>query len=165
MKNKEIVLSGLFSSLIFITTAYLLHIPTGGSGYIHIGDTFIYLVSCILPKQYAIFSAIIGAGLSDLLTGAFIWIIPTIIIKSILVIFFDNKSDKIINFKNVIASIIAGIVGTFLYMVADFIIYGSFETAFLLSIITLIQPIGSFIAFLIIGTMLDKIDIKTRIKK
>ena len=51
---------------------------------------------------------------ADVLTGAANWAFATIIIKPILVLFFTNKSDKIINVRNVFAAIIAGIVGTVL---------------------------------------------------
>ena len=46
-KLKRIVVTGLFSALIFVFTAYI-HVPTG-SGYTHAGDGLIYLSASILP--------------------------------------------------------------------------------------------------------------------
>ena len=102
--------------------------------------------------------------MADVLTGSANWAFATIIIKPILVLFFTNKSDKIINVRNVFATIIAGIVGTVLYMVAEGIMYGSFVAAFALSLVGLIQPIGSFIVFIVLGLVFDKIKIKEIIK-
>ncbi len=113
-----------------------------------------------MPTNYAIAASAIGAGLADLSTGAAIWVIPTIIIKPILVLFFTSKSDKIINKRNIVASVVAGIVGLVLYMFAEGIIIGSFTSAFVMSLLGLLQPIGSFIVFIILGMALDKLDFK-----
>ena len=161
-KTRVLVSSALFAALVCITTAF--HIPVGNGGYAHIGDTFIYLAAVLLPKPYAALAAAVGAGMADVLTGAANWAFATIIIKPILVLFFTNKSDKIINVRNVFAAIIAGIVGTVLYMVAEGIMYGSFVAAFALSLVGLIQPIGSFIVFIVLGLVFDKIKIKEIIK-
>lgn len=163
-KTRILVSSALFASLICISTAYLLHIPVGSAGYIHIGDTFIYLAAALLPTPYAALAAAIGGGLADILTGSANWVMATIIIKPILVLFFTSKGKKIINTRNVIGAVVAGIVGTVLYMVAEGIMYGSFATAFVLSMVGLIQPIGSFIVFIIIGITFDKMKIKNILK-
>ena len=102
--------------------------------------------------------------MADILTGSANWAFATIIIKPTLVLFFTNKGEKIINFRNVCAGIIAGIVGTVLYMIAEGIMIGSFTSAFVLSLIGLIQPIGSFIVFIVVGLVFDKMKIKEIIK-
>ena len=163
-KTRVLVSAALFAALVCVTTAYFLHIPVGNGGYVHIGDTFIYLAAVLLPTPYAALAAAIGAGMADVLTGATNWAFATIIIKPILVLFFTNKSDKIINVRNIIAAIMAGVVGTILYMIAEGIMYGSFQAAFVLSIVGLIQPIGSFIVFVVLGLVFDRIKIKEIIK-
>jgi uncharacterized repeat protein (TIGR04002 family) len=165
-ETKNLVLSSLFAGIITITTAYFLHIPIGGNGgFIHIGDSFLYLAASILPRFYAIFCVAIGFAFSDILTGSINWLISTIIIKPILVLFFTSKEKYIINKRNIFGGILSGIIGTFLYMLFDAIMYGSFVSAFFISIISLIQPIGSFIVFLLIGKFLDNINFKNKISK
>ena len=162
-KTKYLVTSSLFSALICITIVSILHIPVGGNnGYVHIGDTFIYLAAAILPTPYAMVCAAIGASMADLITGSAAWVIPTIIIKPILVLFITSKHNKIITTRNVIGAFIAGFVGWTLYMLAEGIMIGSFTSAFVFSIIGLTQPIGSFIVFIIIGLMFDKLGVKKR---
>lgn len=164
-KTKILVTAALFAGIICLTIAYFLHIPIGGNGgFVHVGDAFIYLSAVLLPTPYAACAAAIGAGMADILTGAANWALATIIIKPILVLFFTNKSKKIINTRNVCAAIIAGIVGTVLYMIAEGIMYGSFTSAFVLSLIGFIQPIGSFIVFIVIGLVFDKLKIKEMMK-
>ena len=44
-KTRTLVSSALFAALICLTTAYFLHIPVGNGGFMHVGDTFIYLAA------------------------------------------------------------------------------------------------------------------------
>ena len=84
------------------------------------------------------------------------------IIKPILVLFFTNKTEKIINTRNVVATLIAGIVGTVLYMLAEGIMIGSMQAAFVMSIVGFVQPLGSAIVFIVVGLAFDKAKIKTK---
>lgn len=162
-KTKYLVTASLFAALVCLTTAYILHIPVGvNGGYVHIGDSFIYLAAAILPTPYAMICAAIGAGMADLVSGAAIWVIPAIIIKPILVLFISSNSEKIITKRNIVGSFIAGFVGWFLYMIAGGIISGRFVGAFVLSLVGFVQPIGSFIVFLLIGSTFDKLEIKKK---
>ncbi|WP_300278858.1 TIGR04002 family protein [Peptacetobacter sp.] len=164
-KTKLMVLSALLAAMIFLSVAYLFHIPVGANaGYVHLGDAFIYLAAVLLPRPYAFAAAAIGAGFADIATGSAIWAIPTMIIKPILVPFFTNKSEKIITKRNVLATIYAGILGTVLYMIAEGIMIGSMKAAFVLSLMSFVQPVGSAIVFVIIGLAFDKINIKEKYK-
>lgn len=161
-RTKKIVLTSLFAAIICITT--MIHIPTGvNGGYVHVGDAFIYLAACILPLPYAMIAGAIGGGLSDLFSGAALWMIPTIIIKPILVLFFTRSNKKIINTRNVSAVFFAGITGVLLYMLAEGIIFGNLAAAFMFSLLGLVQPVGSAIVFIILGFALDKIEIKNKV--
>lgn len=160
VRTKNLVTSALLSAIICLVTGYVLHIPTPNGGYAHIGDSIIYLSATILPLPYAIACSAIGAGLADLTTGAFIWVFPTLVIKSILVLCFSNKSEKIINTRNIIGAILAGIIGCILYMIVEGIYYGNMTAAFVFTALGLVQPIGSFIVFIVLGLVLDKINFK-----
>ena len=162
-KTRLIVLSALLAALVFLATAYILHIPVGGNGgYVHVGDAFIYLAAVILPTPYAMAAAAIGAGLADIATGSAIWAIPTMIIKPILVLFFTNKTEKIINTRNIVATVLAGVTGTVLYMIADGIMIGSMQAAFVMNLIGFVQPVGSAIVFIIVGFAFDKAKLKSK---
>lgn len=161
-RTKKIVLTSLFAAIICITT--MIHIPTGiNGGYVHVGDAFIYLAACILPLPYAMVAGAIGGGLSDLFSGAALWIVPTVIIKPILVLFFTRSNMKIINKRNICAVFIAGITGSLLYMLAQGIIFGNFAAAFAFSLLGLVQPVGSGIVFIILGLAFDKIEVKNKV--
>lgn len=165
-KTRNIVLTALFAAIICVTIAFLFHIPTGfNGGYIHLGDTFIYLAAVILPTPYAMVAAGIGAGLADALTGGMLWVIPTIIIKPIMVIFFTSKSYKLICKRNILAVFFAGFVGCFGYYLAGAIMSGNFIAPLATLYLEFIQPVVSGIIFLIAGYAFDKIKIRERISQ
>ena len=91
---RQLTTTALFAAAITVMTAYMLHIPLPTGGYIHLGDALIYLAACLLPVPYAAAAAAIGAGLADLLTAP-MWVLPTLVIKAVLVLFFTSKSERI----------------------------------------------------------------------
>lgn len=154
--------TAIFAAMITIMTAYICHIPVGtNGGYIHFGDGLIYIAATLLPTPYALAAAAIGGGMADLLTSP-MWAPATIIIKMIITIPFTNKSDKIVNVRNVIATVVAFVLSGVGYYLAEAIVFGS-ETAFLTSISgSLVQSGGSAVVFIVFGVVLDKIGFKKR---
>ena len=79
-KTKELAMTALMTALIF-TATYIIKIPnpaTGGST--HMGDCMIFLVMVLGRKQGALAGGL-GGALSDLLSGAAVWVLPTFFIK------------------------------------------------------------------------------------
>ena len=164
-KIKLIASTGILAAIITIMTAYIGHIPIG-NGYIHIGDALIYLGASILPLPFAIAAAAIGGGLADLLTAP-VWVLSTIIIKSLLTLIFSRKSNKIVTKRNIIATIIAFFVSSTGYFIAEVIIYGLGSNTLFLAYIysasgNLIQAIGSGIFYVFLGLTLDKVGFKNK---
>lgn len=161
---KYLTITGLMAAMITLMTAYICHIPVGpNGGYIHFGDSLIYIAAALLPTPYALAAAAIGGGLADLLTAP-MWAPATIIIKMLITIPFTNKSTKIITVRNIVATIIAYLISGTCYFLAEYILFGSFSSAFLASMSgSLIQSGGSAIFFIIFGIALDKAHIKAKI--
>ena len=110
--------TALFAAAITVMTAYMLHIPLPTGGYIHLGDALIYLAACLLPVPYAAAAAAIGAGLADLLTAP-MWVLPTLVIKAVLVLFFTSKSECILCPRNWAAVVAAGLFSPAAYALAN----------------------------------------------
>ena len=162
-KNKYLTITGLMAGMIAIMTAYICHIPVGvNGGYLHFGDSLIYIAATLLPTPYALAAAAIGGGLADLMTAP-MWAPATIIIKMLITIPFTYKSAKIITLRNIIATIIAYFISGSCYFFAEYILFGSFSAAFLASMSgSLIQSGGSAIFFIIFGLALDKAHLKAK---
>lgn len=163
VKMRYLTLTGLMAAMITMMTAYICHIPIGvNGGYIHFGDSIIYLAAVLLPTPYALAAAAIGGGLADLMTAP-MWAPATIIIKMLITIPFTNKSTKIITPRNIIATVIAYLITGIGYFIAEYIIFGSFGSALIASLSgNLIQSVGSAIFFIIFGLALDKVHLKSR---
>lgn len=158
-----LAVSGMMAAVITIMTAYVCHIPVGtNGGYIHFGDAFIYLAAVLLPTPYAAAAGAVGAGLADLLTAP-AWTGATVVIKSLIVLAFTEKGEKILTGRNIRALFTACIISVFGYYIADGILFG-FHAAFVLSAgQSAVQWAGSSGVFLIMGMTLDKIGFKKRI--
>ena len=161
-KLRYIVLSGLFAAIIFVIT-FFFHIPTAHGGYVHVGDAVIYLAASLLPVQYAAPCAAIGGALSDALSpGGTIWIIPTLIIKSLLTLFFTSKPDKILCRRNIAAIFIAGAVGVICYDLVSVFLYHNIAALILQLPLDLLQPAASGMLYAALGAAFDKMNIKKR---
>ncbi|NLE24711.1 MAG: hypothetical protein GX625_05095 [Clostridiaceae bacterium] len=81
---KKYVITGLMTALIFAFT-FVFHIPVPyTSGYIHLGDSMIYISVIVLGPFFGAFASGVGSMLADLLAGYAQYALPTLIIKSIM---------------------------------------------------------------------------------
>ena len=82
--TRKYVLTGLLTALIFALT-FVFHIPVPyTSGYIHLGDSMIYISVIVLGPFFGAFASGVGSMLADLLSGYAQYALPTLIIKSIM---------------------------------------------------------------------------------
>lgn len=171
MRNKKSLLkityTAIFTAIIILATS-IIKFSTGlGEGYIHLGDSMIYLTACLLPFPYCIIAGALGGGLADILSGFAIWSIPTMLIKALNVLPFaiickKYKSTKILSKQTILMSVISGAITIVGYFVAECILY-SVASATLSLIGNTIQAVASGIVFVIFATTLDKINFKRRI--
>ena len=161
-KVRYLTMTGFMAALITIMTAYICHIPVGmNGGYIHFGDSLIYLAAVLLPRPYALAAAAIGGGMADLLTAP-IWAPATMIIKMLIVLPFSNKSTKIVTPRNIFAAVLAYFISGLSYFLAEYILFGSWSVLLISMSQSLIQSGGSAVFFVILGHVLDEAHIKTR---
>lgn len=174
-----LVLSSVFMAVVTVMTFYI-KIPSH-NGYIHLGDSIIYLAACILPTPYAVISAAVGGMLADAFGGYMIYMIPTLIIKGLLSLSFSSESDRILTKRNAVALVIATAITIVGYYIAEVMIVcissAADAGAFFEKILTpvpwaaavycipgnITQAVGSAIVFIILAVALDKIDIKGKI--
>lgn len=168
MKNKNhlyITLTGLFAAMITIMTAYIGHIPFGSnSGYIHFGDALIYLAAALLPRPYALAAAVIGGGLADLFTSP-LWTPATIIIKMLIVLPFTGNQTRIFSVRNILAPVAAAFITVLGYYAAAIILFGSPVSALTAIIGNVIQAAGSAVIFYIFAAALNRVRIKSFLRK
>lgn len=158
-----LVTAALLAAAITIMTAYLFHIPVGtAGGYIHFGDALIYLSAALLPLPYAVGAAVVGAGLADLLTAP-MWVPATVIIKALIVLPFSNKGERFLTLRNVIGTVVAGIITAVGYYLAEAALFGGLPAFFASIAGSVVQSVGSAAIFLALGAVLDRVELKRRL--
>lgn len=162
--TKNICFSAMFAAMVFALT--MLHVPIGAGGYIHVGDAVIYVVALLMGGPWAFLSAAIGAAVADLVSGVAVYAIPSMIIKVLIAVPFvmiSKKSEKLLNVKSALFTVLSGAITILGYFVTDLIVYREGAVADLSA--NVIQAVGSAVVFLILAFALDRADIKTRFKK
>ena len=126
MKNvsvKQLTLAGVLAALVFVLT-YLPKVPvpvTGG--YIHLGDGAIFL-SVLLLGPLGIPAAAVGSGLSDLIGGYMVYVIPTVIIKGLVALIAWKLYRKGSWVSAVVAFVVAEAVMVLGYFAFETVMYG-----------------------------------------
>ena len=164
---KTITLTAMFAALIIVATIFI-RMPIGiNEGYIHVGDSMIYLAACLLGP-YAAIAAVIGGAFADILAGAAAWALPTAIIKACNTIPFivatamyakRKNHHKIIHLSTILMTLVSGLITVFGYWLAEGIMY-SFASAFASAPFNVIQAVGSAIVFILVGCALDAVKIQ-----
>ncbi len=168
----NLVCSAMFAALIAVMTAYVKFNTGINDGYLHFGDSMIYLAACILPTPYAMAAAAIGGGLADILAGAAVWAPFTAIIKACNALPFalvytckwTKSPNKLLNKTTAFMPLVSGLITVFGYLLAEGLLY-TFPSAWTSVPFSIIQATGSAVIFYLAAPALDKVHIKKRIYK
>ena len=113
-KLRKMTYTGLMTALVFVATGLIPHIPIPfSSGYVHIGDSMIFIAAILFGWKVGAIVGGIGSALADIFLGAAVWALPTLIIKAIMgaiVGFMVHEGTKVSNkTKNIISGLVAGL--------------------------------------------------------
>ena len=170
-KTQSIALAAVFAAAITALTMVYLPLPSE-AGYVHIGDSMIYLASSFLPAPFALVAAAIGGALADMAFGYFNWMPFTFVIKALnvvpFVIYFKyskRSQQKIISIPSVLMSLASGVVTVVMYFFASWIVYGNAATAWLDVPGSVVQAVGSTVIFCLAGVALDAAKVKNKLNR
>lgn len=168
----QLVLTSLLTAMGIVLTYYI-KIPAA-NGYVHIGDSVIFIAAGLLPTPLAMFCGAVSGMGADLLGGYTVYAIPSLIIKSLMVLSFSNKDSKILTKRNIAACIIGAVITVTGYFIAEAIIVSigirSFDSVSLTAALytipaNVIQSAASSAVFFALAAALDRSDIKKIISK
>lgn len=164
ISTKDITNIAIMAALVFIST-FLIKIPSL-NGYTHIGDSMIIISALILGKKKGALAAGLGAALCDLLSGYMQYIIPTFLIKAIMVLIIAIIAENLIN-KTKFAWILGSIIGCAFqvvgYCLVETILYG-FAGALASVPANIIQSIVGITLAVLLATVLEKSNILKKLK-
>ncbi len=151
---------GLLTALVAVSTM-VIKIPTiATEGYIHLGDSMIFLAAIMFGKKEGAIAGGVGSAMADLFLGYTHWILPSLIIKVlmgyIVGLIADQESNNLINLRNSIALVFGASWMVFGYFIAGGIIKGSFIVSAASVPANLVQGFVGALLFIPIGIALKK---------
>jgi len=147
-KTKKIVIVSLFTALVAVATIAI-KIPTI-NGYIHLGDTLVYLSGIFLGPIYGPIAAGFGSFLADMLIGYPVWALPSLLIKGLDALVFAlifkkvkhvSGSSKSLIGKYLLALLIGGSIMVGGYFATSVVLY-SYAGAIGSIIPNIVQAVG-----------------------
>lgn len=144
MNIKKMVRIAMLTALACALT-FFPKVPMGG-GYVHFGDSIIYVTAIMLgPAAGAIVGAV-GHGMADFLSGYAVFVIPTLIIKGVMGYVIGKIVHNHIDVKHyALGSLAALVIVTVGYFVAEIPLMGM-ETALISLLSSPIQWAMSMLA-------------------
>lgn len=134
-KTKKLALGGLLIALVTVSTMAIKIPMVATSGYIHAGDSMIYLAGVLFGPQFGLLAAGLGSALADLLSGYSHWALPTLIIKGLegyiigkIAIGIGNRNSSL-EIRDIIAVLVGGAWMVVGYLIAGAIITKSWTAA------------------------------------
>lgn len=157
---RSLCITAVLTAVVFIMT-FVPKIPIP-LGYAHLGDAVIFLTILFTGRKNAALAAAIGSALSDLIGGFPLWIVPTLLIKWIMVEIVyrivrpEGRTWSILSLKVILAFLISSLWMAGAYTVAGGILYGSMGAALASTPGLLMEGALNTAAALIAGTILEK---------
>ena len=178
-KTSRIVMTGIMTSLVLISTmVFRIHVPFT-QGYVHLGDAAIFMAVLILGKKYGTFAAGVGSALADLFSGYAYYAPWTLVVKGLMAFvvgaaleYYEKKGQgengtPWLNSKGklplleLLAMLFGGIEMTVGYYISASLMHGNWYTP----LFSIPGNIGQFIVGMILATVLATALYKTPARK
>lgn len=180
-KTDNLVLTALMTCLVCLAT-YALKIPNPFTqGYVHIGDTFIFMSVLVLGKKNGAIASSVGAALADIFGGYAIFAIGTFIAKGLMAFIMglliekgydryhenlsspDHHQVRILSLTpfELIAMILGGFTEVIVYVFVNALVYGNLAVGF----VSIPGNIGQFAVSMVIAVVLTHALLKTPAKR
>ena len=121
---KKLTLAGVMAALVFVMT-YVPKVPVPATGgYVHLGDGVIFLAAMLLGPL-GIPAAAIGSGLSDVLGGYIVYVLPTMAIKALMALIVWRAWREASWLRAAMAFVLAEAVMVLGYFAFESVMYGA----------------------------------------
>ena len=163
-KNKifDMVMTALIMGLVVLATStFRIPVPMT-QGYVHLGDTMIFLGVLVLGRRNGCIAAGIGSALADVLAGYAIYAPWTLLIKGLMAFVMATFIAKAKGpFRTVIGMVLAGLVMVAGYCIVDGVLAGNMAAG----MIGVPANIGQFAVGMVLANVLAAALCKTPAKR
>lgn len=127
--TRNIVVAGLMAALVTVGTM-LIQIPSGISGYVHLGDSMVYFAGIMFGPILGGLAAGLGSFLADMLSGYAVYAIPTFIIKALdaatIALIYKMISGKTESATRKMTAYVIAFLGGTMVMVSGYFLFETF---------------------------------------
>lgn len=171
-KTYKIAMTGVMMGLILVATMMLrIHVPFT-QGYVHLGDTMIFLSVLVLGKKYGTVAAGFGSALADLLSGYGYYAPWTFVVKALMAFVMGAaleymekkghmKEGRNMSVLELLAMTFGGLEMTVGYYISASLMNGNWYTP----LFSVPGNIGQFIVGMVLATVLAQVLYRTPAKK
>ena len=181
-KTDTLVLAALMTCLVCLAT-YAFKIPNPlTQGYVHIGDTCIFMSVLVLGKKQGAAASAVGAAMADIIGGYAIFAVGTFIAKGLMAYLMglfiekgsqrarlqeqtepDKKQIKILSLApyELLAMVIGGFAEVAVYVVVNALVYGNFNVGLL----SIPGNIAQFAVSMVIAVVLTHALLQTPVRR
>lgn len=167
MDLKRIVRIAMMAALIFAGT-YTFKIPIAiTGGYTHLGDCAIFVGVMLLGRKDGALAAALGAALSDLLSGAMLWVLPTFIIKGIMALIMGLAVEKLMpehRYGWLIGEVLGGVCQIVGYQLVKIVLISPAAAIATIPTITM-QTIAGIVIASVVITIMQSSNLIERLKR
>ena len=159
--TKKLCVDGLLIALVCVATM-VIQIPIAGTGgYIHPGDSMIFLAAVFFGKRHGAVAGGLGSALADLLSGYAHWALFSLIIKGLIGYLAGSLADyskhgQFFSFRNVLGTIAAALWMVIGYLLAGTVLNTSFTVALASVPANLLQAFGGYVIYVALGLCLHR---------
>ncbi|RQD69762.1 MAG: ECF transporter S component [Tindallia sp. MSAO_Bac2] len=158
--TKDLTIVGLLAALVAVATMMITIPVPATEGFIHLGDAVIFFAAVFFGRKKGALSAGIGSAMADLLLGYTVWILPTLMVKSIMgyiVGSFGEKSEhKPLSPVTILGLVIGAIWMVSGYLAAGSIIKGSFAVGLTGVPWDMVQGFGGIVLYIPVAVAINK---------
>lgn len=162
---KKLVLKALFIALVTVSTM-IIQIPVPMTeGYIHFGDSMIFLIAVFFGRRNGAIAGGIGSMFADIFSGYGHWAPFTFVIKGLMGFVvgycskYESKKQKFFSVGTILGVLAGFVVMVGGYLIGGTILKGSFAVALTSVPSNCMQGLMGVVLFFIVGKALDKIQI------
>ena len=175
-KTDNLVLTAMMLCLVCLAT-YALKVPNPFTqGYVHLGDTFIFISVLVLGKKNCAIASAAGAALADIFGGYAIFAIGTFIAKGLMAFvmgtFIELGAKKAAGSGNttlilshspyeLLAMVLGGLTEVIIYVFVNAAVYGNFTVG----LISIPGNTGQFICSMAVAVFLVHALLQTPVKR
>lgn len=163
LRTRDVTILGLLMALVAVSTMSIRIPIPATSGYIHLGDSIIFLAAVLFGRKHGLIAAGLGSALADILSGYAHWALPTLIIKGLMGYIVgtmaEQENNNLLAGRNVISLVVGALIMVTGYYFAEALMQGSFIVPLQSIPWNLAQGFGGAAIFVPIGLALKRTNV------